>query len=669
MDATNYIMYSLGQPLHAYDMAKLKDESGNYLLRARVARKSEKVKTLDGKEYEMDENMQVISDGMTGDSALGIAGIKGGEATKIDKNTKSIIIESANFHPVNIRKTATKLGLRTDASIRFGNEISPELTLPAIFEASRLVVKIAGTEKTAIEGICDKYPRRTSLYKVGFSLSEVQSTLGIDISQNEIQSILNRRGYEWEEVFPREKIMNTAEGLVGVPYKYGSSILSDAPTSFDCSSLSSYLYIQSGISLPRISVDQYVFTDEVKEQDARPGDLVFANTGKVVNTSGLYYSKVLDKNIEEVPIRSKSVEFIPGTEVEGGIDHVGIYFGNGEVLHSTKDEGGVIKENLLDSKNFKNFRGFRAIKSLDEKRFVVTIPPERLDLRIKEDLIEEVGRIYGYENIPTKKIKNNQIKPEVNKDEYYGNIIRGILISKGFSEIISYTFVKKGEIELINPLAGDKKFLRNNLTDGIKESLDFNIGNALLLGLEQIKVFEIGNVFPKSGEVKHLAFGIKNPKGSKKEKSEDKDIEETVNLLEKELAIKTDFKINNSIAECDWSSILAQLEDVEIAHIPKKLSQARYKKPSTYPFVLRDIAILHNKELLKEKLTEVIKDAGGDTLKIVKLFDEFSPDKENISSAFHLVFVSDTKTLTDDEVNETMALIEEQIRNNGWKVR
>src|SRR5690606_38321565 len=131
VDATNYVMFSLGQPLHAYDRDLLSDESGSVRLVARKGRTGEKLTTLDGTEYELSSDDLVIGDSESG-TPLGFAGIKGGKVAEISEKTKNIILEAANFDPVFIRLSAKRLRLRTDASVRFENGISPELTLPAL---------------------------------------------------------------------------------------------------------------------------------------------------------------------------------------------------------------------------------------------------------------------------------------------------------------------------------------------------------------------------------------------------------------------------------------------------------------------------------------------------------------------------------------------------------
>ncbi len=147
--------------------------------------------------------------------------------------------------------------------------------------------------------------------------------------------------------------------------------------------------------------------------------------------------------------------------------------------------------------------------------FELVVPSMRLDLVIEEDMVEEVGRIMGYEKVEGKipkinlpRLGNAGFKPKVNGT--YEKIIfaRNKLLNDGYSEVMNTTFSDKGEVSVLAS-ASDKNFLRNNLSDGLKESVKLNQANAPLLGMNDVKIFEIGTVFKKSGEEMHVAYGDK----------------------------------------------------------------------------------------------------------------------------------------------------------------
>lgn len=673
VDATNYVMFSLGQPLHAYDRDKLTNTEDGYRLSTRFAREGEIVHALDDKEYVLTPEHLVISDANS-DNALGMAGIKGGKASEISENTKHIILEAANFDPVRIRRTAKNLGLRTDASVRFENAITPEFTMESLQLACKIILDIAKTGETHIEGYCDVYPREANPYKVGVSLTEIQRVLGLMINSEKIEQILKRRGYEWKKVNPRDTILSLAQQFIGIPYKHGSSVVFDAPRSFDCSSFTSFLHVESGIAIPRIAIDQYVFGEPIDEKEVLPGDLVFSNTKEEIFKNKTFFSQVLGKLIDHKPIRTESVEFMPGTQVSSGVDHVGVYLGDGKVIHATNN-GGVVKEELNEAQSFKNIVGYRRFVH-DNERYVVTVPPERLDLRIKEDLIEEIGRIHGYADLASKPIDIEAVTPKVNKKTYYEDLVRNFLVEKGFSEVRTYTFCEAGEVEIQNPIAQDKKYLRVNLTGSIGECASRNMRNAELLGLEQVKIFEFGNVFwtdESESEYESFAFTIQNTKDWKGKSAVDEAKEITTNI---EALLKTSLSFTESdgIYEANFSRAINDATEPNELLAYSGEDNVRYKNFSPYPFVLRDIAVFVPVEDNGEKIVEIArKEAGGLLVQSRLLENNFTkefPDGEKTSHAYRLIFQSNIKTLTDEEVNVIMDSITKSLNSiNGWKVR
>jgi len=661
VDATNYVMFALGQPLHAYDRNLLKEEGGDWKIIVRKALNGETLIALDNKEYMLNAEELVIADGNS-DKALGIAGIKGGKASEITKSTKHIVLEAANFEPINIRKTAKKLGLRTDASVRFENEITPELTTAALQAVSDLIFKIAGTENSQLEGMIDLCARRAHPYKIGVSLGEIQNVLGINVSKSHVEDIFNRRSFEWKEVDPRKEIVSIAENNIGKPYKFGASVVFDAPNSFDCSSFTAFVFAQSGIAIPRVSIDQYVFGETVEKADLKPGDLLFMNTHDEKHTAGSYYSHVLGKDVDQVAIRTETLEFKVGTKIPEGIDHVAIYVGNDQFVHATGRDGlnAVVKQGFSEICEEKNLRGFRRINSVDENRYVVTASAERIDLRIKEDLIDDVGKAYGYKDLQAKKISHLSDSPEVEKKTYYANMIRDLFAQERYSEVITYVFRKSGEIELENPLASDKSFLRSNLSDGLSESMALNSRNVDLLGLTEIKIFEIGNIFTNKGEYTTLGFA-----GGKKAAIE--------SMLSEKLGMPCVFTETDKVFELNFDDIVAKLPNPKNPHLPIETIKTRFKAFSTYPSIVRDIAVFVPEDENFQEIIELFKKEAGALLVNYRLFDTFSkefPEGKKTSYAYRLVFQSMDRTLTDAEINPIMETVTQTLNSkSSWQVR
>lgn len=188
VDAANFVMFDMGQPLHVFDADKVKGK-----IRIRGAEKDESIITLDDNEIFLERGMLVIADEI---GPIAIAGIKGGKRTEVDKNTKNIIIEAANFQAGDIRQTATKLGLRTDALKRFENGLVPELALAGLTEIASLIFELCNQANPIASEVVDIYPDPTVKPTVEFSVSKVNSLLGLDIAESEMIEILNNLGIE-----------------------------------------------------------------------------------------------------------------------------------------------------------------------------------------------------------------------------------------------------------------------------------------------------------------------------------------------------------------------------------------------------------------------------------------------------------------------------------------
>jgi len=302
------------------------------------------------------------------------------------------------------------------------------------------------------------------------------------------------------------------------------------------------------------------------------------------------------------------------------------------------------------------FRRLRFRFDLNGEDFVVTPPSERTDLKLKADIIEEVGRIYGYENIEAKLPGKAEKAPRVNKKFHYANKIKNFLVNEGFSEVYTYTFRDSGEVEIEKPFASDKNFLRKDLYIGLENVLKQNIKNIPLLDGGEVKIFEIGNVFTKDKEFTSL--GIVHSR-------------EIVNKLSEFLEIEMSGETKENIFETNFDELLEKLEDQPSLYEPfeKPTKDVVFSPISSYPFVLRDIAVWVPKDTKSSSILEVIRKEAGELLVNTKLFDEFIKD-DKISFAFNLVFQSQEKTLSDDEVNKIMDKITSVLEdNNEWEVR
>lgn len=462
VDATNILLFDCGQPTHAFDFKKIKGTITNYELGIRNAGEGEKIGLLGGEEKELKNTDMVIADT---EGILALAGVKGGIKAEVDSNTTDIVLEVANFDPATVRKTARRLGLFTDASKRFENDLSPELAPYAMRELSALIAELC--PDAMFEEIVDMYPAPQESRTIIFSTNDINKKLGSDFSADEIEAVFDRYHYS----FVRE-----------------------------------------------------------------------------------------------------------------------------------------------------------------ENTFKLTPPALRLDLVGVHDMVEEIGRIIGYEKvIPA--IPKIDFVPQ--RNETYERICaaREKLLSGGYSEVITYTFTKKGTLSVARGAKG-KEFLRTNLTDGLKESYELNRLNAPLLGKNEIKIFEIGTVFPSLNEEIHVAYADKK-----------------------------------GVVESSLQEFTQDMESPILTFFNTERKNSIFIPWSQYPFIVRDIAVWVPAATPADELVAVCKEKGTGLLVLEPyIFDQFTKG-DKTSLAVRLVFQAMDRTLTDAEIAGVMQNINTAISIKGWEVR
>jgi len=525
VDATNYVMLETGQPLHAFDLDKI-----NNRIIIRKAKKGERIVSLDNKKYNLDKDILVIADAK---EPLAVAGIKGGRKAEIDKNTKNIVIESANFDSGLIRRASQKISLKTDASWRFEHKINTDLTTIAL---NRVVNLIDG--KIA-KGIVDIYNFKSKPQKIKLDINYVRKLLGIEISEKEIKDILERLGFKY--------------------------------------------------------------------------------------TKG-----------------------------------------------------------------------------------IVQIPEFRLDISLPEDLIEEVGRIYGYEKITSVFPIASLVSGQRNFNIFWKDVSKNILKELGFTEVYNYSFISDYDvrifgyndseiIELENPISSEQKYLRPSLIPNLLKNIESNFKN-----FNEIKIFELGKVFTNRGEKKMLT-GLIAKKSS--DKSDFYVLKGIVDSLLNKLGISDiyydeykatpeDSKIfiwqKGKTAEIqangkeigflgEISSKLlkkgkAIIFDIDFEKLSKLSSEeSEYKPISQYPSAVRDLAILVPLQIQVVEVMNIMNITGGKLVKDIDLFDIYEGEsipqgKKNL--AFHIIYQAKDKTLTNIEIDELQNKIIKALEQNPqWQVR
>lgn len=302
--------------------------------------------------------------------------------------------------------------------------------------------------------------------------------------------------------------------------------------------------------------------------------------------------------------------------------------------------------------------------------FTVVGPWERTDLNITEDFIEEIGRIHGLHNIVSV-APERQAVPEVSIRQYYTEAICQELIQHGFSEVVTSSFANKDEIQLQNSLASDKSYVRSNLNKNLHKVLDANFAHTDLLGMPDVRVFEIGTVFDKTDasvtEHTAIALGVRT-KGNGYNPKDDTILKAACETVEQVLGTKLEWGLEKGVAEANLSVVLETLPRPTSygEYISKPINT--YRAVSVYPAMSRDIALWVGEGELADIVESTIGNAAGDLLVRLSLFDTFTKDGRT-SYAFRLVFQSFEKTLTDAEVTIHMDNVYKVVAENGWDVR
>ncbi len=329
--------------------------------------------------------------------------------------------------------------------------------------------------------------------------------------------------------------------------------------------------------------------------------------------------------------------------------------------------------------------GFEVKKSVAGK--ITVIPPaERLDISIKEDVIEEVVRVYGYDKVFAEVPQEILIPPARNDEYFYANSVRDILTGLSFSEVYNYSLAKNGDekLRLKNPISMDRAYLRENLS----ESLGLNVLENFKY-FDEVKIFEIGKVFYPLGlgisEETMIAGAVSYKNQKKKEKEVFYELKGAVETMLHKLGIEEVwFKEGEKIADVlVGQQILGYITKDSFELSLKKIIELSeedqaYHPVSRYPAVTRDLAIFVPYNIKVDEVMDVIENTAGELLIDTDLFDIYEPEDDpsadsrqaRKSLAFHLIWRSKEKTLTDEEVNGLMAKIIKVLEQNSeWEVR
>ncbi len=323
-----------------------------------------------------------------------------------------------------------------------------------------------------------------------------------------------------------------------------------------------------------------------------------------------------------------------------------------KILFTTKQINNLLGSQIIDMEISQILQNYAYKFEKDREVFHIEIPAMRLDLSSISDVAEEFGRVIGYDMLtPVIPRINFDVKPNVLHEKIV--LSRKILLENGYSEVMNYTFAKTGKVEVAYGASGEK-FLRTNLSDEMKKSYELNRLNAPILGLDEIKIFEIGNVFPKLG-VEETKIVIADKKGVKE-------------FLVKDFAEK----ISDEKNLAQFLILPKENENTKfINNFNAKYftKNERFSAWSLFPFIARDVAVWVPENTDPKIILDIFFEHGKDLLaRPPRLFDKFSKDGKT-SFAFRLVFQAQNKTLTDAETYTIVDNINNTLKNKGFTPR
>lgn len=215
VDATNYILFEMGQPLHAFDLDKLhKNSQGIAEISVRRAEENERFTTLDSAERTLNTSMAVIADSS---GPVCLAGVMGGENTEVGDETVTVMLESAAFEPANISRTSRMLSLISESSLRFERGVDSQESSHILDRAAALIADVAGG--TVVGGKLDAYPVEFEPSTVELSAAQIEALIGVAIPLDECEAILIRLGFKVRGGAPIDTLSDTATGslMVEIP--------------------------------------------------------------------------------------------------------------------------------------------------------------------------------------------------------------------------------------------------------------------------------------------------------------------------------------------------------------------------------------------------------------------------------------------------------------------
>ena len=423
VDITNYVLHDLGQPLHAFDYESIVDDK----IQVTTLKKGTKFTTLDGVERELtDTDLMICS----GNKPLCMAGIYGGENSGVNQSTKSILLESAYFDPITIRKSAKHHGFNTDASYRFERGIDPNITKYALKRAAILIKDICGgIISSEIE---DLYPQKLDDFEVLLNYDQIDKLIGQKIDHETIKEILTSLDIKINS------ITETRLGL-SIPY-YRNDVQREADVIEEILRVFGYNNIKSTHKLNSSINDIKLFSEHNVQN----------SISEILISQGYY--EIMTNSLTSPAHSSLSNDDHSDNDIE--------------ILNSLSLDLSVLRQNMLFSglevtshninrkqSDLKLFEFGKTYKIIEENR----VEAKKLSLYITGDLFkknwnsDKIKSDYYYTKGIVKSLLDRlAIKNTISKPTTLSNLKEGESLFLGKKEIVTYGSVKKEILDSFN---------------------------------------------------------------------------------------------------------------------------------------------------------------------------------------------------------------------------
>ncbi len=630
VDATNYVLIELGQPLHAFDLDTLQE----HRIVVRQARAGERIRTLDGREHAIAEPMLMICDA---NRPVAVAGIMGGAETEVTPQTRNILMESAHFNPLSIRRTARELGMRTESSYRFERFVDPNLVVVAQYRVCELIEEWTGV--SAVPGVLDVYPKPYSPRELTLRLARAERLLGFSMEEGEAITILERLNLRPQPA--GERVLNVQVPL----YRY-EDLKREEDLIEELGRILGYERIPesppAGLTTQGKDSPEGAFAERVRTILLSAGlQEIMSHTLEPANPMQL------PAPVELRNPMSDELRYLRSSILSG--------------LMFTADYNR--RRGLSDLHLFEIGRVFRA----GDEAGSTGVPPMK---QTRSTGVSPMKQTRSTGVSPMKQTRSTGVSPVKSSGDYEERLALGILMTGALhaphwtgKPLEADFYALKGVVEhLLTMLGIEAEFVELPSSQALISPAPFShkekggLDSPLPMGEGQGVRASLGD--PQGMKTIDPRF---HPGRVADVWANDRWLGR-LGELHPELQRQFDLRRRVYLAEFDLEA-LAELASYEV----------RYRPLPTQPPVLRDIAIIVAQHVPVARLFATIRQAGGEWLESVRLFDRYTgaPVPEGSHSlAFSLVFRHRERTLTDEEVNARVEAIFDALqREHGAQPR